>query len=285
MIINNNGDKMKQIFADLHSHTNHSDGLLEIDELLKLAQEAKIEVLAITDHDTTDHYEEIREKAKEIGIRTVKGVEISCYDYQVDKKVHIVALFLPDKTPHIDKLCGAFLEKRDANHRKLIKDLKDKGYDIDYAACKKFSPYSIVFKSNILDALNERYPEENFSFKEVFGSMKDKKKNLEMGYIDVEDGIKAALADGAIPILAHPFQYENYPEVEKYVSFGLKGIEISHRLMKEEDFDLTKDLAEKYDLIGSGGSDFHDPAKHQLGKFGLSKEEFDKLLEKAGKKL
>ena len=61
--------------------------------------------------------------------------------------------------------------------------------------------------------------------------MKDKKKNLEMGYIDVEDGIKAALADGAIPILAHPCQYENYPEVEKYVSFGLRGIEISHRLM------------------------------------------------------
>ena len=118
---------MKKIYADLHSHTNHSDGLLEIDELLKLAQEAEIEVLAITDHDTTDQYEEIREKAKEIGIRTVKGVEISCYDYQVDKKVHIVALFLPDKTPYIDKLCGAFLEKRDKNHRKLIKNLKDKG--------------------------------------------------------------------------------------------------------------------------------------------------------------
>ena len=80
MIINNKGDKMKQIFADLHSHTNHSDGLLEIDELLKLAKNAQIEVLAITDHDTTDHYEEIREKAKDIGIRTVKGVEISCYD-------------------------------------------------------------------------------------------------------------------------------------------------------------------------------------------------------------
>ena len=203
---------MKEIYADLHSHTNHSDGLLEIEELLKLAKEAKIEVLAITDHDTTDQYEEISEKAKKIGIRTVKGVEISCYDYQVDKKVHIVALFLPDKTPH-------------------------------------------------------------------------KSKNLEMGYIDVEDGIKAALADGAIPILAHPCQYENYPEVGKYVSFGLRGIEISHRLMKEEDFDLTKDLAEKYDLIGSGGSDFHDPAKHLLGKFGLSKEEFDKLLQKSGKKL
>lgn len=276
---------MKEIYADLHSHTNHSDGLLEIEELLDLAKKSQIKVLAITDHDTTDHYEIIKEKAKEIGIRTIKGVEISCYDYEVDKKVHIVALFLPDNTPNIDKLCGKFLEKRDRNHRKLIKDLQNKGYDIDYKACKKFSPYSIVFKSNILQALNERYPEENFSFKEVFGSMKDKKKNLEMGYIDVEDGIKAALDDGAIPILAHPCQYENYPEVEKYVSFGLMGIEISHRLMQEEDYILTKNLVEKYDLIGSGGTDFHDQSKHQLGKFGLSKEEFDKLLEKAGKKL
>ena len=55
---------MKEIYADLHSHTNHSDGLLEIEELLDVAKKANIKVLAITDHDTADQYEEISEKAK-----------------------------------------------------------------------------------------------------------------------------------------------------------------------------------------------------------------------------
>ncbi|WP_311516324.1 PHP domain-containing protein [uncultured Anaerococcus sp.] len=278
---------MKKIYADLHAHTNHSDGLLEIEEVLTLAKEAGVEVLAITDHDTSNHFGEIKKKADEIGIKTLKALEMSCYDYQVDKKVHIVALFMPEKTPHIDRLCDGFLKRRDDNHKRLIKDLQTKGYDIDYKACKKFSPYSIVFKSNIISALKERYPEkaDEITFKSVFGSMKDKKKNIKMGYIDVEEGIKAILADGAIPIIAHPCQYENYPEIEKYLGFGLEGIEISHSKMKEIDYKITKDLAKKYDLLESGGTDFHDPQKLHFGEFGLSKEEFDTLLEKSGRQL
>ena len=276
---------MKKIYADLHSHTNHSDGLLEIEDVLKRAKNKGVEVLAITDHDTSNHFGEIKKKAEEIGIKTLKALEMSCYDYEVDKKVHIVALFLPEETPNIDNLCDDFLKRRDSNHRKLIEDLNKKGYDISYADCKKYSPYSIVFKSNIIQALKEKYPEkkEEITFSKIFGSMKDKKKNLQMGYIDVEEGIKAILADGAIPIIAHPCQYENYPEIEKYVGFGLKGIEISHSKMKEIDYKITKDIAYKYDLLESGGTDFHDPDKHHFGEFGLSKDEFESLLEKANK--
>lgn len=276
---------MKKIYADLHSHTNHSDGLLEIEEVLKLAKDRGVEVLAITDHDTSNHFDQIKDKAKKVGIKTLKALEMSCYDYKVDKKVHIIALFMPEETPHIDKLCNDFLKRRDDNHRRLIKDLNKKGYDISYEACKKFSPYSIVFKSNIIQALKERYPEkaDEITFKSIFGSMKDKSKNLKMGYIDVKEGIEAIISDGAIPIIAHPCQYENYSEIEKYVGYGLKGIEISHSKMKEEDYKITKDLAKKYDLLESGGTDFHNPKTLEFGKWGLSKEEFENLITRTEK--
>ena len=94
---------MKKIYADLHSHTNHSDGLLEIDELLKLAQEAKIEVLAITDHDTTDQYEEIREK--EVRLVDDEGNQLGvvsknqAIDMAISKKLDLVKVAPNAKPP------------------------------------------------------------------------------------------------------------------------------------------------------------------------------------------
>ena len=65
---------MKKIYADLHSHTNHSDGLLEIEDVLKRAKDKGVEVLAITDHDTSNHFGEIKKKAVEIWIKTLKAL-------------------------------------------------------------------------------------------------------------------------------------------------------------------------------------------------------------------
>ncbi len=269
------------IYADLHSHSRYSDGLLDIDELLKLAKSSGLKVLALTDHDKFDHFDLVKVKAQKIGIDLVKGVEMSCYDYDVDKKVHILALFLGDESPHIKEVCDKTLASREENHKDSIKNLQAEGYDIDYPRVKKYSPYSIVFKSNILEYLKERYPDKRdfFTYRNIFGGQKDKTKNRKMGYIDVKKGIEAALLDGAIPFIAHPFLYDNYSQIEKYVGYGLRGIEVRHSRGKEEDFLTSKKFAEQYDLLISGGSDFHDPKKTKFGQYGLSQEDFESLVE------
>lgn len=267
------------IYADLHVHTNHSDGVLEITDVLDRAKAKGIQVIAITDHDTTNHFDEIRQYAHKIGLKTIRGVEMSCYDFDVYKKVHVIALWLNDDCPNVTALCQDTLAKRDAYHKKLIQSLNEQGYDIHYEDAKKYSKYSIVFKMNIFQALKEKYPDEMTPqrYKELFASKTSKETDLQMGYIPIEKGIKAILKDGGIPIIAHPCQYENYDEIEKYVGYGLKGIEVNHSKMKPIDYELTESFASQYNLFRSGGSDFHDPQLITFGDFGLTQEQYESL--------
>lgn len=72
-------------------------------------------------------------------------------------------------------------------------------------------------------------------------------------------------------------EYDNYPEIEKYVGYGLKGIEVSHMSMKEKDYPLTREYAAKLNLVKTGGSDFHNVHLTVMGEHGLSREEFEEL--------
>lgn len=273
-------------YADLHIHTNHSDGVCEIADVLIDAKKHGLKVISITDHDTINHYDDIFTMAEKINIKVIKGVEMSCYDFDVFKKVHVIGLWLNKECPNIEKLCNNTLTCRDNYHKELISLLNKKGYDITYQDAKKYSKYSIVFKMNIFQALKEKYPKEMTpkKYKELFASQTSKETDMKMGYIPVDQGICAILQDGGIPILAHPCEYNNYDEIGKYVQFGLKGIEINHSKMKEKDYSLVLYYANKYNLLKSGGSDYHNPELISFGKFGLEKNEF-KELESSAKKL
>ncbi|GEP66005.1 MULTISPECIES: PHP domain-containing protein [Clostridium] len=267
------------IYADLHVHTNHSDGICEIAQVIAMAKEKGIQALAITDHDTVDQFDEIKKCGNRLNIDVIKGVEMSCYDYEVLKKVHIIGLWLNEDTPHIKKLCDETLRCRDNCHRDLINELIQKGYKITYEDAKKYSKYSIVFKMNIFQALKEKYPHEMTKerYRELFASKTSKETDSKMGYISVMEGIKAIKQDGGIAIIAHPCEYNNYAEIEKYVEYGLQGIEINHSKMKMIDYQKTLDLATKHNLVKSGGSDFHDPNFIEFGQFGLTKQQYEEL--------
>lgn len=267
------------IYADLHIHSNYSDGTQSLDRVFAIAKEKGIQVAAITDHDTLFHYDDVRRAARANGIKTIRGVEMSCYDFDAGKKVHIVALNPGENPVHVEKLCGEVLEARDACHRKLIGQLREKGFDITYEDAKAFSPYNIVFKMHIFMALVKKYPEmlDLKKYRAMFASQTSPEVDRQMHYIDVKQGIQAALEDGGIPILAHPCEYGNYEEIPKYVSWGLRGIEVSHPSMGVGDYAQTHRLAREMRLLQSGGSDFHDPHMMTLGKFGLTQAEFEEL--------
>lgn len=129
-------------YADLHMHTNHSDGVCEIKDVLKDAKAHGLEVISITDHDTINHYDEIFKEATKIGLKVIKGVEMSCYDFDVYKKVHIVGLWINPSCPHIESLCSKTLASRDAYHKELIEDLRKQGYDISYSDAKKYAKFN-----------------------------------------------------------------------------------------------------------------------------------------------
>ena len=231
-------------------------------------------MIAITDHDTVFHFEEVQKVCRQNGLETIRGVEMSCYDYDVHKKVHVVGLGLNNNPYHVEKLCQKTLQCRDEYHHELIKILNQKGLNITYEDAKEYAPYNIVFKMHLFLAIVHKYPEYNDinKYRELFMSETSLDVDSKMGYIDIKEGIKAIREDGGIAIIAHPCEYKNYDEIEKYVSYGLQGIEISHPSMESEDYPLTQELANRFHLIRSGGSDFHNIHLTAIGDFGLTKD-------------
>lgn len=270
------------VYADLHVHTAYSDGVHSIEQTIQYAKEKGIKVVAITDHDTVFHFDEVKKICDKYGIETIRGVEMSCYDNVVHKKIHIVGLWLNEHPSHVEKLCQETLKCRDAYHRELIAKLNDKGLDISYEDAKKYAPYNIVFKMHLFQAIVEKYPEYNDmnKYRELFMTETSLDTDAKMGYIDIKEGIEAIHQDGGIAIIAHPCEYKNYAEIEKYVEYGLQGIEISHPSMKDEDYPLTQDFAKEFNLVKSGGSDFHNIHLTPIGNCGLTKTQFEELKEK-----
>lgn len=268
-------------YADLHMHTSYSDGDYDIKEVIDMAYNAGLKTISITDHDRADHFEKIKEIGKDFDIRLIKGLEISAYDFDSHKKVHIVGLFLPEETPEIDKLNAITNKKREAYHISLLPELKKDGFDLDYDFVKTFAPNSIIYKSDIFWALKDKYPEEmkDKGFKDIFNEKTTDELAKKMGYIPVKDAIEAVNADGGLSILAHPQEYDNWDEIEKYIGYGLRGVEINHSRMRDGDFERAKEFANKFDLLMSGGSDFHRLGRFDLGDFGLNEDEFEKLEE------
>ena len=120
------------VYADLHVHTNYSDGTHSIEEVIRLAKNRGIKVVAITDHDTLYHYDKVKKICEKNNIKTIRGVEMSCYDFDVYKKVHVVGLWLNDNPTHVEELCNHTLKCRDEYHHQLIDELNYKGLDIKY---------------------------------------------------------------------------------------------------------------------------------------------------------
>lgn len=274
------------IYADLHVHTIYSDGVHEINDVIRRVKAAGIQAVAVCDHDTVFHYDQVKKACEEQGIECIRGVEMSCYDSDVYKKVHVLGLWLNDHPTHVEELCANTLNCRDSYHRKLIQELNEKGLDITYEEAKQYAPYNIVFKMHLFMAIVAKYPEYNDmnKYRALFAGKTSRETDSQMGYIDVKEGIEAILKDGGIPVLAHPCEYNNYDEIEKYVGYGIKGIEISHFCMKEKDYPLTNEYAEKFHLLKTGGSDFHNIDLTSLGEFGLTREQFEALKERAGRK-
>ena len=266
------------MYADLHIHTYYSDGIHSPKEIFEFAKEHGVHTIAITDHDTTDHLDQCENIAREYGINLIRGVELSCYNYETKKKVHILGLGLNRNPAEVDKLGKKVLEGRNSFHRKMIEELSRDGYKIDFSDALRHSKTDTVFKMHLFLAIKEKYPEVDQKFYNKYFLKKDTTNvDLEMNYIDVKEGIEAILNDGGIPVLAHPNLYDSFPEVEAYVSYGLLGIEKSHFTMNEKDINLAIKLAEKHNLLLSGGSDFHannDGYNNDIGQYGLTKKEY-----------
>jgi predicted metal-dependent phosphoesterase TrpH len=99
------------MIADLHCHSRISDGSLSIRELVSLAKRIGINVLAIADHDTVDGLKKAAQECQKQGIKNIPAVEISAYDYERNRKAHILG-YLMDQPQDVGRICKPMLDQR-----------------------------------------------------------------------------------------------------------------------------------------------------------------------------
>ena len=249
--------------ADLHVHTTLSDGSDTFEEVLAQARERGIGRVAFTNHDTTRGLDEAAALGERYGVQVTGGIEVSAYDFERGRKVHVLGLGLREDAPALAALCGPLLERRNANSLWQLDRLVDAGYPVDAERALALGRASTcLYKQHLMAALTDE-PHPSPAYRALYRSLfKDGGIcDRDIAYVDARDAVAAIVEDGGLPVLAHPGQLDSYDLAEELVPLGLVGIERFHPDHTPADHARCAQLAERHNLFLTAGSDYH-------GRFG-----------------
>ena len=259
-------------WIDLHAHTNESDGSFSPDNLVKLAVEARLKALAITDHDTFRGYEKAVEFANRCGLPLIRGIELNSrlvVEHQV-RYAHILGYF-PSGEPSwgfTQWLSGQRDERRNRNER-LAEKLRARGVDIRLEEVEARGK-SLAGRPHFARVLVEKGYASNAddAFRRYIGE--DAPTFVERQSLSSEEVVGFIRSGGGLPAVAHPIRLSlPHDESERRVLLrlkdaGLAGLEVIHSEHSAELQRYYLGLAEGLNLLPVGGSDFHGSAKTDI---------------------
>lgn len=280
----------QRVAFDLHMHSTISDGSHTMRELVDEAIEAGLSGIAITDHDCLTGMAAAREVAGFSPIPVVGGMEISSSDPLTGRKVHILAFDLKttaDGSGQVEELVRPTLAARTENTLWQARVIADAGYDVDLDDVRAVAFRSTsVYKQHVMEALchlDYNDPTYQQLYRSLFKGEGIARRDI--SYPSCYDAVRAIHADGGVAILAHPGQVGVFDLVPELVEAGLDGIEMMHPDNSPDDQDLARRLAARYELLLSGGSDYHGRygKPSHVGCCGLTRDETsDELLDAIG---
>jgi predicted metal-dependent phosphoesterase TrpH len=257
---------------DLHTHTDRSDGTMSPTRLVEHADEVGIDVLGLTDHDTTAGWEEAAGAAARRGVTLVRGLEISCTFG--GHGVHLLA-YLPDPTypPLVEEL-KRILVGRDARLPATLDALRSVGIDIDAADVRRRAgEAAAVGRPHVADALVDKgvVASRSEAFDRYLGSRGP--AYVRRYAADLPGMIRTLAAAGGVSVIAHPWARRHDHEaldeagLAGLKDLGLAGIEVDHQDHDTATRQRLRAVARELDLVVTGSSDFHGEGKtgHDLG--------------------
>ena len=269
--------------ADLHSHSTASDGQYSPTELVKLAKNAGVELLALTDHDTMAGTDEAIRAAEALGgIRVLRGVELGAADHRY---MHIVALDPdPGDTP-LATLCACLERGRVERMYRIIDFLKKKGVPVTAEEVEAVAGRTAVGRPHFARVMVAKGYVA--SVKEAFDRYLDTREyqSIERIKYAADECIEGIKASGGKAVLAHPYQlgysHEEMDRLLKWLKMaGLDAIEVYYRRHTPEQIAEYMAFAKKYDLHISAAGDFHGPKVHPDDAFHPVEIETDWIFEK-----
>ncbi|QNN51755.1 PHP domain-containing protein [Nocardioides mesophilus] len=273
---------------DLHTHSNRSDGTDPPAELVRRARAEGLDVLALTDHDTTHGWAEAAAAAEELGIRLVRGIEISTR--YAGSGVHLLA-YLPDPDhPELIAQLDRVLDGRNGRLPAILERLARVDIDLDEDDVRRLAGNAAALgRPHVADALVAKgvVASRDEAFARFLGPGGPAYVNRYAP--DVRAMIAHVTAAGGVSVLAHPWAGRHEHSaldragLAELKEAGLAGIEVDHQDHDALTRQRLRDLAWDLDLVRTGSSDYHGTGKvdHELGCNTTDPGQFERLLELA----
>ncbi|XP_059648076.1 uncharacterized protein LOC132294291 [Cornus florida] len=261
--VNYNKLSEKLVF-ELHSHSICSDGFLSPSKLVERAHQNGVKVLALTDHDTMSGIPEALEAAGRFGIKIIPGVEISTIfvprgESGSDEPVHILAYYGscgPTKSKEMEKFLANIRDGRYVRAKNMISKLNKLKLPLKWEHVAKIAGKGVApGRLHVARAMVEEGHVENL--KQAFARyLYDGGPAYSTGSEPIaEEAVQLICETGGVAVLAHPWALKNpVAIIRRLKDAGLHGVEVYRSDGKLAAF---SDLADAYDLLKLGGSDYH----------------------------
>lgn len=275
--------------GDLHTHTNFSDGSSDIELLPLLARRAGLTSLAVSDHDTELCIQYAQQHPVDQGVRLIPAVEMTGFDTRRGRRVHMLC-YCPELIPGLLAFFQLMKDRRNAVTSLSIDELEKMYPQFTRAAAKAFSRRSgVTYKTHLIRLLYEYgYTDGIYKdlYRELFG--RGGKVLHDPAYEPLEKVLDLIHEAGGVAVLAHPSVYQSMELAEELASEGrIDGVEIDHPRNTPEDRQALHVLAERWNLIVTGGTDFHGMHMSKptpLGAFTTSDEMIERIWKLAEQK-
>lgn len=264
-----------KLLFELHSHTNCSDGFLSPSKLVERAHENGVKVLALTDHDTMSGIPEALEAARRHRIKIIPGVEISTKFYPrgesaPEEPVHILAYYSscgPTSFEDLETFLSNIRDGRYLRAKNMVLKLNKLKFPLKWEHVAKIAGKGVApGRVHVARAMVEAGYVENL--KQAFARyLYDGGPAYSTGSEPLaEEAIKLICDTGGVAVLAHPWSLKNPVAIVKSLKeAGLHGIEVYR---SDGKLAVYSDLADTYDLLKLGGSDYHGRGGHRESELG-----------------
>ena len=241
-------------FVDLHAHSTASDGAVAPAEVVAAARRAGLAAMALTDHDTLGGVVEAMAEGERLGVRVIAGTELSAYDG--DREVHLLALHLREPE-RVDAALARFREGRRDRAEAIVARLNALDVPVTLDAVLAAAGDGAVGRPHVARALVAAGAVRDFreAFDRYLGA--GRPAFVPKEFLSVGEAARLTHEAGGILVFAHPGADGTRERVARMVAEGLDGLEVVHPSQPPEEQNRLRALADEFDLVYSGGSDWH----------------------------
>jgi hypothetical protein len=264
--------------ADLHIHSNFSDGIDSPEEIVGLAAAAGLKTISLTDHDNIDGIDRAMDEGRRTNVEVIPGIEFTTERPRTE--IHILGYFIDYKNPELLSVLEKIQESRVKRIYKIVKKLKALKVEIEPEEVFAVSGKKAPGRPHVARVLLGRGAVS--SFKEAFNRYLDFRSPAYVPHYKLSpvEAIHLIGKVGGIPVFAHPAISNCDEIIPDLMAEGLRGLEVYYPGYQPERIERYLGLARKYDLLVTGGSDFHgmDSGREvKLGDLTIPDELVDKL--------